>query len=132
MCPPHTQPGCGHRQISSRVPSPGLDGPVWCFTCGVTAPRKSLSEQLFPDILMSLELARVDALANFVAVGAEPRTALDEEIDHVIIEREQCVTPLTFGFEHNSLCACGFEDLADRRVRVTDRLNSHCDPPPEF
>jgi len=78
---------------------------------------------------MSLELARIHALADFVAVGAKSRTALDEEIDHVIIQREQGIPTLIFGFEHDSLGARRFEDLADRRIRVTDKLDTHGDPP---
>jgi hypothetical protein len=90
---------------------------------------ESLSQQLPSDLLMNVELAGVHALADLVAVGAKHGTPLDEEVDHVIIEWEQGITLLAFGFEHDSLGACGFEDLADRSIRVTDRLYDHGDSP---
>jgi hypothetical protein len=78
---------------------------------------------------MSLELTGVDSTADLTAMGTELRTPLNEEIDEVIIERDHGITPLTFGFEYDAVGACGFEDLADRRIRVIDRLYGHGDPP---
>jgi hypothetical protein len=78
---------------------------------------------------MSPEAAGVHALADLLAMVAKHAAALEEEVDHVIIEREQSITPLTLGFEHDSLGARGFEDLADRRIQVRDGLYGHGDPP---
>ena len=83
---------------------------------------KSLSDQLPPDLLMSLELARVHPFADLVAMVAKRWTALDEEIDHVLIEREQGITPLTFSFEHDSLTASSFDDLADWRITQARKI----------
>jgi len=78
---------------------------------------------------MSLELTGIDSTADLVAMGAELGTPLNEEIDEVIIQRDHGVPPLTFGFEYDAVGACGFEDLADRSIRIIDRLYGHCDPP---
>jgi hypothetical protein len=75
-----------------------------------------------------MELAGVPAPADLAAWVAKPWAPLDEQIDRVIIEREQGITPLTFGFEHDSLGARGLEDLADRRIQVRDGLDGHDDP----
>ncbi len=107
----------------------GVECPAWGFWPGVIVARKSLSDQLSPDFLMSVELAGVHAFADRVAKVAKRWAPLDEEIDHVIIEREQGITPLTFRFEHDSLRANGFDDLADWRIRVRDGLYGHGDPP---
>jgi hypothetical protein len=66
------------------------------FRRNLTGPQESLSKQLLSDVLMSLELARVHALADFEAVGAKLRAPFNQKIDHVIIEGEQGITALTF------------------------------------
>jgi hypothetical protein len=119
-------------ESESSEPMPALtlgQGVEQNFQRVIRVPQKSLTDQLSPDVPMSLELARSHALANPEAVGAEPGTALDEEIYHVIIERQKGITPEPLGFEHDSLGARRFEDLADRSVRVTDRLRGHGNPP---
>jgi len=70
---------------------------------------------------MRTEKAGPHAPADPVAIVAKPRAPLVEEIDHVVIEREQGITPLTFGLEHDPLGACGSKDLADRRVQVSEK-----------
>src|SRR5438067_1500640 len=72
--------------------------------CGLMA-RDSFSEQFLPDLIVSVELAGVHAAADLTAVGAERRTSLDEQIDHVIVEWKQSITPLVLGLEHDSLGA---------------------------
>ncbi len=45
-----------------------------------------------------------------------------EGIDHVIIEREQGITPLSFSFEPDALRASGFDDLADWRITQARKI----------
>jgi len=78
---------------------------------------------------MSLELTGIDSTADLTAMGAELRTPLNKEIDEVIIKGDHGITPLTFGFEYEAVGSRGFEDLADRCIRVIDRLYGHGDPP---
>src|SRR5208337_107141 len=116
-----SHPGSASSETGSRMPKPGGESPACLpLLAWWDGSLKSLSDQLPPDLLMSLELARVQPFADLVAMVAKRWTALDEEINHVIIERGQGITPLTFSFEHHSLRASGSDDLADWRFRVTD------------
>jgi len=99
------------------------------FQREMTGPPESFSDELPPDLFVSLELTGIDSTANLTAMGAELGTPLNEEVDKVIIERDHGITPLTFGFEYDAVGSCGFEDLADRCIRVIDRLHGHGDPP---
>src|SRR5207245_1722782 len=85
-------------------------------------------DQLPLDLLMHLEPARVHALTDLAAMSAELGTPLDEEIEHVIIERDHGRGPLVLGFEHDPLGARGLEDLADRRAQVDGIPYGHSDP----
>src|SRR5262249_7739401 len=67
----------------------------------------SLTGQMFPHVLVSQELARVHALADLLALLPELGIPHDEKVDHIVIEREHGITALAFGFEHDSLGACG-------------------------
>jgi hypothetical protein len=95
----------------------------------MATPQKLLPAQLSLDVFVALKLARDHALPDLLAVGTEPRTALNQEIDYVIIEWEEGITALTFGFEQDSFGAHRPENLTDRSIRVTDRMCGHGGPP---
>ncbi len=71
---------------------------------------------------MGPEMTSVDALTDFTETGYENRIPFDQEIDKVVDERDQGVTPSVFGFQQNSLRPRGFEDLAVRRLGGIDHF----------
>jgi hypothetical protein len=78
---------------------------------------------------MRLELASAHALTDLPASGAKPGTPLDQKIEHIIIKRDDGIGPLILGFEQDALGTRSLEDLADRRVRVSDGVYARDDPP---
>src|SRR4051794_23044999 len=84
----------------SRVPrDSGVKRHAQGFSHQTTGPLESSSDELPLDLLMRLELAGIHAPTNLSARGAEFRTPLDEQIEHLIIKRDQGIRPLTLGFE---------------------------------
>ena len=89
----------------------------------------SLAGQSPPNLIMGLELTGVHTLTDLAAMGPEGRTPLDEEVDEVVVEREQGITPLILGFQQHPLPANRLEEVSDRLAGVTDGLDGHDDPP---
>ena len=59
----------------------------------------SFSGQSPSDLLVGLGLAGVHSDANFAAIGAKLRAPLDEIIDQIIIEWDQCIRTPVFGLK---------------------------------
>jgi hypothetical protein len=83
----------------------------------------SLPEQFPSHILMADGLSRVHALTDLLALGAELQTPLDQEIEDLVIEREQGIPPVALGLQDDSLAARGLEDLADRNARGAELVS---------